>query len=168
MSGYLKHLVCSLMALSLSCCEPGEHPCGQVPNAYDALLSCYVYDSVTNETIIRKFGSLYSSLGSKLLDENGNDVLTEEPINSTGKMEIQIAIKAIDTIGVVVTKIYYLHLVDHLNVEKDIDTILVTYKLINANNCHRIDFDDFKCFYNNRLYATEFPWDVYPGLIFYK
>lgn len=157
-----------LIAISLSRCESSDPDCGQVLNAYDSVLNCFLFDSITNESIIKFYGSVYSSLGSKLLDENGNDVLISEPISRGGKMEIPIAIKGMDTLGVNITKVFYLHLVDHLNIERDIDTITVIFTLANANNCHRIDFFDFKCYYNERLYATEFPWELYPGIIFFK
>ncbi len=150
---------------TISCgSEPG---CGYVDTAYSTYFPCYVYYKATNKTVMSNFFSPYITDFSKLVDENGNDPLINGKITNDGEMFIPIAIEGKDSIGQLITKTYYLHLVDEFKVEKDIDTLKISFELYKADNCHRIDFKNFKCYFNDSLYITAYPWDTY-AIILYK
>ncbi len=166
MKYFFRLLVILLIPFTIFSCgsEPG---CGYVDTAYTTYFPCYVADKITKKSLISNFGSPYDNSFSSLLNEQGEDVLIDGPILNDGTLYIPPAIEGKDSIGISIMKTYYLHLVDGNKIEKDIDTIRFKYELYKADNCHRIDFKNFKCYFNDSLYVTEFPWDL-PPTLFYK
>lgn len=156
-----KFLLLVIISLNILSCgsEPG---CGYVDSAYTTYFPCYILDKTTKKNLISNFGSPFNNTFSSLRNEQGEDVLIDGPILSDGTIYIPPAIEGKDSIGISIMKTYFLHLVDGNKIEKDIDTIKFKYELYKANNCHRIDFKYFQCYFNDSLYVSEFSWDLYP------
>ena len=152
-----------------SCCWECGEICGGETTIYERNFFCYVYDAKTKETVVGFCVNCpYSNEASVLSNEKGDTIRTENTIKKDGSMWIPLVVKDRDSIGYDIEQSYYLHLVDYQGIERDVDTIRFTFQLI-KDDCRVMDFKDFRCYFNDSLYITEFPWHKAGGrVIFYK
>ncbi|MBK7233151.1 MAG: hypothetical protein IPH93_13060 [Saprospiraceae bacterium] len=144
-----------ILVLFNGCCKDCNSGCAQFATAYEINFYCLVYDKLTNETIMGNCNNCpYSNIGSVLLDQKGDTVRSEGTITPGGGMSIYLVKKGRDSVDYPIHQEYYLHLVNHFGVEKDVDTIKFDFTLINSNRCEKFDYKDFRCYYNDSLYLT--------------
>ena len=143
--------------------------CGGETTIYERNFFCYVYDAKTKETEVGLCVKCpYSNKASVLVNEKGDTIRTEYTIDTDGAMLFPLVEKERDSIGYDIEKSYYLHLVDYQGIERDVDTIRFEFQLV-KEDCRVLDFKDFRCYFNDSLYITEFPWHKAGGrVIFYK
>ena len=152
-----------------SCCFECGEICGGETTIYERNFFCYVYDLKTKETVVGLcVNCQYSNNASVLVNERGDTTRTENTIGTGGEMFFPLVVKDRDSIGYDIKKAYYLHLVNNQGVERDVDTIRFEFQLV-KEDCRVMDFKDFRCYFNDSLYITEFPWHKAGGrVIFYK
>jgi len=162
-------LVCSSMVFN-SCCYNCESPCSQSLSAYEIAFFCYVFDKETNESIVGNcLDCPYSNTVSTLVDMYGDTIRTEGTIDTDGAMTFFLIKHGRDSVNYPIHQEYYLHLVDFDNVERDVDTISFDFTLVHSDRCEMYDYKDFRCYYNDSLYLTEYKWHKEGGrVIFYK
>lgn len=166
-----KYIIFLLFPVLLNgCCEDCNSGCAQTPDAYYKPFYCLVYDKGTNETIIGNcYECPYSDIGSVLVDFNGDTIQYGGTITPGGEMLFPLIKRGRDSVGYPIHQEYYLHLVDYMGVEKDVDTISFDFTLVESNRCEKYDYKDFRCYYNDSLYLTQYKWNKEGGrVIFYK
>ncbi|MEO6189505.1 MAG: hypothetical protein ABIO44_03145 [Saprospiraceae bacterium] len=148
-----------LLLIFYGCCPDCDSNC-QGNTTFDTLFNCIVYGKSTNKTIIGHcLECPYSEIGSVLIAQNGDTIRTEGTINSGGGIKIQLIKKGKDSTDYPIHREYFLHLVDFNGIERDVDTIQFDFTLIKSNICLQYDFKNFRCFYNDSLYFTSYPWN---------
>ncbi|NOT37472.1 MAG: hypothetical protein HOP11_08850 [Saprospiraceae bacterium] len=159
-----------LTMLLNSCCKDCGEGCAQILNAFEINFYCLVYDKNTKESIIGNcLACPYSEIGSVLIDSHGDTIRNEGTINSGGEMLFPLIKKGRDSVNYPIHQEYFLHLVDFNGIEQDVDTISFDFTLINSDRCEKFDYKDFRCYYNDSLYLTEYKWYKEGGrVIFYK
>ena len=152
------------------CCDDCGVPCSQSFSAYEIAFFCYVFDKETNESIVGHcLDCPYSNTVSTLVDMNGDTIRTEGTIETDGAMRFFLIKNGRDSVNYPIHQEYYLHLVDFDNVEIDVDTISFDFTLVHSDRCEMYDYKDFRCYYNDSLYLTEYKWHKEGGrVIFYK
>ncbi|MBK7341317.1 MAG: hypothetical protein IPQ10_14065 [Saprospiraceae bacterium] len=159
---------CSSMVFN-TCCYNCESPCGQSLEAYQINFIFTVFDKEKNESIIGHCLSCpYSDKVSTLVDIYGDTIRNDGTITAGGEMIFPLIIKGRDSVNYPIHQEYYLHLVDFDNVERDVDTISFDFTLVHSDRCEMYDYKDFRCYYNDSLYFTEYPWSSGWGIRFYK
>jgi hypothetical protein len=148
----------TIVILLDSCCKDCNG-CGESPTAFQRLFYFYVYEKKTNETIVGHCTMCpYSEIGSVLVDQKGDTIRTEGTINSGGGMRIQLIKMGRDSTNYPIHREYYLHLVDFNGIEQDIDTFTFNFTLVETSDCNKYDFKNFRCYFNDSLYFTSYPW----------
>jgi len=153
-----------------SCCITSDCEGCQGLTTYDKHFFCYVYEKSTNETIVGHcLKCPYSEIGSVLVNQNGDTLKYEGTITSGGGMRFPLIIRGKDSTDYPIHQEYYLHLVDFDGIERDVDTLKFDFILVNSDRCEKYDFKDFRCYFNDSLYLTEYKWNKEGGrVIFYK
>ena len=151
-----------------SCCIDCGMPCTAVePSIFEKNFYCFVYDSKTKETVVGLcVKCAYRNKASVLVNENGDTIKTEFTIDTDGAMKFPLVFKGRDSIGYDINQSYFLHLVDYQGIERDVDTIRFAFKLVN-DDCRIMDYKDFKCYFNDSLYLTDFPMSKDFGRVFF-
>ena len=168
MKSYIYYFILILMVFFNGCCDDCGVPCSQSFSAYEIAFFCYVFDKETNESIVGHcLDCPYSNTVSTLVDMNGDTVRTERTIDTDGAMTFFLIKHGRDSVNYPIHQEYYLHLVDFDNVERDVDTISFDFTLVHSDRCELYDYKDFRCYYNDSLYLTEYKWHKEGGRVFF-
>lgn len=143
-------------------------PCYVVDlSIYEKNFYCYLYDAKTKQTVVGLCVDCpYSNNTSILINEKGDTIRTENTIRSDGAMKFPLVLKGRDSIGYDIEQSYYLHLVDNQGIERDVDTIRFSFQLV-KDDCRIMNYKDFKCYFNDSLYLTEFLLSKNFGRVFF-